>query len=383
MIPYGKHDIQKQDIEAVVEVLEHQFLTPGTQVPAFEKALCDYTGAAFAVAANSCTSGLHLACLAADIGAGDLVWTVPNSFAASANCARYCGADVDFVDINSSTFNIDVELLSNKLDFAASQGRLPKALIVVHFAGAVADMKSIHALCKAHNIIIVEDAAHALGAKYHDKPVGACAYSDMAVFSFHPVKSITSAEGGAVMTNDPVLAKRLSMLVKHGITRDTDQLLSSDEGDWYYEQQLLGFNYRLSDVHAALGLSQLTRLDDFTARRREIAAWYFSHLRELPLQLPDHTQLASSSWHLFMVQVDKRIRRHVFDQLRARGIGVNVHYIPVHWHPYYQRLGFYKGQFPVAEHYYEGAISLPIFVQLSEAELRYIVDTLSDVLATQ
>ncbi|MGY0564510.1 MAG: UDP-4-amino-4,6-dideoxy-N-acetyl-beta-L-altrosamine transaminase [Paraglaciecola chathamensis] len=377
MLPYGRHAVDQEDIDAVVNVLQNQFLTQGIAVPAFEKALCEYTHAQFALAVNSGTSGLHVACLAAGVGPTDLVWTVPNSFVASANCARYCAAEVDFVDINPLTRNICVEQLESKL---ARCKKPPKVLIVVHFSGASCDMQAIAALTEKYNIMLIEDAAHALGATYQGKPVGCCQYSDMTVLSFHPVKSITSAEGGAITTNDNNLLERLTLFAKHGITREPSLLDDKEQGAWYYEQHELGYNYRMSDLHGALGLSQLNKLDEFIQHRRKKAIVYVNALRALPVKLPNEEALASSAWHLFMIELLEHDRKQVFDELRARGIGVNVHYIPIHQQPYYQKLGFQTGDFPHAEQFYKGAITLPLFPAMTESEQRHVIDSLYEVL---
>lgn len=377
MLPYGRHTVDQDDIDAVVDVLQNQFLTQGSTVPAFERALCQYTQASYALAVNSGTSGLHVACLAAGVDSSDVVWTVPNSFVASANCARYCGADVDFVDIDPLTRNISIEGLKNKL---ANCSKFPKVLIVVHFAGESCDMQAISALTSMHNITLIEDAAHALGATYQDKPVGCCQYSDMTVLSFHPVKSITSAEGGAITTNDEELLKRLTLFAKHGITRELSTFETQDQGAWYYEQQALGYNYRMSDIHGALGLSQLNKLDAFIQHRREKAAVYLTALRPLPIKLPSEETLATSAWHLFMIELTTHDRKAVFDALRSRGIGVNVHYIPIHLQPYYQKLGFQKGDFPLSEAFYKHAITLPLFPTMSASQQQHVIDTLIDVL---
>ena len=377
MLPYGRHAVDQDDIDAVVDVLQNQFLTQGSTVPAFESALCDYTQAAHTLAVNSGTSALHVACLAAGVGPSDLVWTVPNSFVASANCARYCGADVDFVDIDPLTRNISIEGLKNKL---ANCSKFPKVLIVVHFAGVSCDMQAIAALTNRHNITLIEDAAHALGATYQDKPVGSCQFSDMTVLSFHPVKSITSAEGGAITTNDKGLLERLTLFAKHGITREPSSLEDKEQGAWYYEQQALGYNYRMSDIHGALGLSQLNKLDAFIQHRREKAAFYLKALRPLPIRLPSEETLATSAWHLFMIELSTHDRKAVFDALRSRGIGVNVHYIPIHIQPYYQKLGFQKGDFPYSEAFYKHAITLPLFPTMTASQQQHVIDTLTDVL---
>lgn len=378
MLPYGRHQIDQGDIDAVTDVLKNKFLTQGDCVPAFEQALCDYTAADYAQAVNSGTSGLHIACLAAGVGEGDIVWTVPNSFVASANCAKYCGADIDFVDMDPVTRNISVALLQAKIESCET---LPKALIVVHFSGASCDMQAISTLTRKHNISLIEDAAHALGGSYNGKPIGSCEYSDMAVLSFHPVKSITTAEGGAVITNDKKLHERLVLFAKHGITCDPQQLEAQDQGDWYYEQQELGYNYRLSDIHAALGISQLSKLDHFIQLRREKAAVYLQALKQLPITLPAESSLADSAWHLFMIELKEHDRRAIFDQLRAQDIGVNVHYIPIHLQPYYQRLGFAAGDYPNAERFYQYAITLPLFPGMTDAEQHNVIAALHEVLS--
>lgn len=377
MLPYSRHTVDQDDIDMVVDVLKNQFLTQGSSVPAFEKALCDYTQADYAIAVNSGTSGLHIACLAAGVGQGDMVWTVPNSFVASANCARFCGADVDFVDIDSQTWNLSVDALKRKL---AQSERLPKALVVVHFSGVSCDMQAIAQITREHNIILIEDAAHALGGTYQGQPIGSCQFSDMTVLSFHPVKSITTAEGGAVTTNNADLYHRLILFAKHGITRDENKLTDREQGEWYYEQHELGYNYRLSDIHAALGISQLRKLDEFIRLRREKAEVYLDTLIELPLKLPMQASLAHSAWHLFMVELTVHNRRRIFDRLRELGIGVNVHYIPIHLQPYYQRQGFKEGDFPQAELFYSRAITLPLFPSMTADEQKLVIDTLHDVL---
>lgn len=380
MIPYGKHIIEQDDIDAVVSVLRNEFLTQGAQVPAFEKALCDYTGASYAVAVNSGTSGLHIACLALDIGPGDIVWTSPNSFAASANCALYCGAEVDFIDIDAETRNMSVSALEEKLAQSERQNTLPKAIVVVHFSGLCCDMKAISTLAHRYGVKVIEDAAHALGGRNREgNKIGQGNHSAMTVMSFHPVKSITTAEGGAVLTNDAELAKRLRLFASHGITKDAALLPPGHESEpWFYAQQHLGFNYRLSDLHAALGLSQLTRLDEFIAGRKARAAEYQEALSTLPLTLPKWDE--NSAWHLYVVELQQHNRTEVFNTLRERGIGVNVHYIPIHWHPYYQKLGFSMGQFPIAEQYYERAITLPLYPDLSADNQKEVVKVLKEVL---
>ena len=380
MIPYGKHTIDDADVDSVVDVLRNQFLTQGTVVPRFEQALCEYTGAGFATAVNSATSGLHIACLAAGVSEGDWVWTVPNSFVASANCARFCGAHVDFVDIDAKTRNLDVHALAQKLQLAAQQQRLPKALIVVHFAGLSCDMQTIHQLCKVHDIVIIEDAAHALGGDYQGRKIGCCEYADMAVLSFHPVKSITTAEGGAVLCNDVAYSSKLQLYAKHGITRDPALMQGQSHGPWYYQQIALGYNYRLSDLHAALGVTQLQKLDQFIAKRRMLAARYREQLADLPLILPCTESYADSAWHLFMVELTQHARLSIYQALHELDIGVNVHYIPIHLQPYYQALGFKAGDFPHAEHFYQHALTLPLFPSMTESEQDQVISALRQVL---
>lgn len=382
MIPYGKHCIDQSDIDAVVDVLENQFLTQGQMGPKFEQAICDYVGAEYCTVVNSGTSALHIACLAAGVGQGDLVWTSPISFAASANCARYCGADVDFVDIDPITRNICTDKLAAKLSWAQQNNRLPKAIVVVHFTGASCDMQAIRALTKPLEIVLIEDAAHALGATYQGRNIGSCQYSDMAILSFHPVKAVTTAEGGAVTCNNAHYSKLLGLYAKHGITRQDLINPKEHEGEtWFYEQQLLGYNYRLSDIQAALGLSQLQKLDDFITKRREQAAFYDQALSALPLKLPDVPAYTDSAWHIYVVELLQHDRKKVFQALQAKRIGVNVHYIPIHLHPYYQELGFKPGDFPVAEKYYKMALTLPLFPTLSREEQEYVVQSLKEVLS--
>jgi UDP-4-amino-4,6-dideoxy-N-acetyl-beta-L-altrosamine transaminase len=380
MIPYGKHLVDEDDVDAVVEVLRNQFLTQGTVVPQFEQALCEYTGANHCVAVNSATSGLHVACLAAGVAAGDSVWTVPNSFVASANCALYCGATIDFVDIDPLTRNIDISALETKLQHAATQNCLPKALIVVHFSGLSCDMQTIQKLTQLYSIVLIEDAAHGLGGSYQQSKIGSCVYSDMAVLSFHPVKSITSAEGGAVLTNQSQLYQKLQLFAKHGVTKDPSQYQGENHGPWYYQQLELGYNYRLSDLHAALGLSQLNKLDVFIQKRSELAKVYDNALADLPLKLPVEEPQFKSAWHLYMVELTQHDRQHVYQQLHDKGVGVNVHYIPIHLQPYYQQLGFKQGAFPVSEHFYQNALSLPLFPSLTDTEQAKVIAVLHEVL---
>ncbi len=380
MIPYGKHLVDDDDIDAVVDVLRNQFLTQGTVVPQFEQALCEYTGAKHCVAVNSATSGLHVACLAAGVVAGDLVWTVPNSFVASANCALYCGASIDFVDIDPLTRNIDISALAIKLQHAANQNRLPKVLIVVHFSGLSCDMQSIRNLTQMYSIVLIEDAAHGLGGSYQQSKIGSCAYSDMAVLSFHPVKSITSAEGGAVLTNQSQFHEKFKLFAKHGVTKDPSQYQGENHGPWYYQQLELGYNYRLSDMQAALGLSQLKKLDTFIQKRSEIAKLYDKQLANLPLKLPCVDPQSQSAWHLYMVELTQHDRQDVYQQLHDKGVGVNVHYIPIHLHPFYQQLGFKQGDFPLSEHFYQNALTLPLFPSLTDGEQTKVIEALYEVL---
>lgn len=381
MIPYGRQDIVEADIDAVLAVLTSDFLTQGPMVPAFEARLCEITGAAHGVAVNSATSALHIACIALDVGPGDLVWTAPTTFAATANCARLCGADVDFVDIDPDTFNLCADALEAKLTQAKAQGRLPKVLLPVHMCGQSPDMTRISELARAHGIAIVEDASHAIGARYRGAAVGGCAYSDITVFSFHPVKIVTTGEGGVAMTNDPVLARRMSELRSHGITRDPERMRFVPDGPWYYEQIDLGPNYRMTELAAALGASQLDRLTDYVARRHTLADAYDTQLSGLAVDLPKRMTDCYSSFHLYVVRLkDAALRRPVFEHLRASGIGVNVHYIPVHLHPYYRDLGFGPGAFPKAEDYYARAISLPLYPGLSDADQRTVVAALAEAI---
>lgn len=379
MIPYGRQLISEDDIAAVEAVLRSDWLTQGPAVPAFEAALCEHTRAAHAVAVSSATAALHLACLAAGVGEGDRVWTSPNTFVASANCALYCGASVDFIDIDAHTLNMDMVLLARKLAAAAQAGALPKVVIPVAFSGCSCDMLALQHLARQYGFVVIEDASHAVGASYCGQPVGCGAYADMTVFSFHPVKIITSAEGGVVLTARPEWAERLRRLRSHGITRDAATMTAVSEGDWYYQMLELGFNYRMTDMQAALGLSQLSRLDDFLARRRELARRYPELLAGLPLTLPPPSE--ESAWHLYVVQLhDAACRKPVFDGLRTRGIGVNVHYIPVHLQPYYQAQGFVRGYCPVAENYYQHAITLPLHAGMTDAQQDEVVSVLRELL---
>lgn len=381
MIPYGRQDISDADIQAVVDVLHSDFLTQGPAVPAFEKAIANYCGAEYAVAANSATSALHIACLALGVGKGDVVWTTPITFVASANCALYCGAQIDFVDIDPRTYNLSVEHLAEKLVRAAKLGRLPKVVIPVHLCGQSCDMSGIYKLSQQYGFKIIEDASHAIGGKYVGEPIGNCRFSDITVFSFHPVKIITTGEGGMAMTQDAQLAKRMQLLRSHGITREAADMTHAPDGPWYYQQIDLGFNYRMTDMQAALGLSQMQRLDEFVTKRHAIAKRYEDLLTDQPVITPCQLTDSYSSLHLYVIRLKlKKIvstHRQVFETLRAAGIGVNLHYIPVHTQPYYQMLGFKTGDLPEAERYYAEAISLPMYPGLTEEQQDQVVEALN------
>jgi UDP-4-amino-4,6-dideoxy-N-acetyl-beta-L-altrosamine transaminase len=379
-IPYGRQDISPADIEAVIAVLKSDWLTQGPQINAFETALAQYCGAKYAVAVSSATAALHLACLAAGLGSGDTLWTSPITFVASANCGLYCGAKVDFVDIDPHTYNLSVSALEQKLAIAAQRGTLPKVLIPVHLAGQSCEMAPIAALAQRYGITVIEDASHGIGGQYQGNPIGNCQYSTMTVFSFHPVKIMTTGEGGAILTNEPEIYQRLLRLRTHGITRDPQQMIGHSHGPWYYQQLDLGYNYRLSDLHAALGCSQLQRLGEFVAQRQFLAQRYNQFLGDLPLTLPAQHGDTASSWHLYIIRLKLDqigcSHREVFEALRAAGIGVNLHYIPVHTQPYYQQLGFRWGEFPAAEAYYREAISLPLYYGLTVEQQDYIIQVL-------
>ena len=380
MIPYGRQTISEADIAAVVRVLQSDYLTQGSQVPAFESSLKNYCGAAHAVAVCNATAALHIACQALGLGKGDILWTTPITFVASANCALYCGATVDFVDIDPHTLNLSIPRLAEKLAAAQVSGCLPKIVIPVHLCGEPCDMAALHQLSQQYGFKIIEDASHAVGASYQGGKVGNCRYSDITVFSFHPVKIITTAEGGACLTNSPELADTLARLRSHGITRNPDEMTHEPDGAWYYQQIELGYNYRMTELQAALGVSQMTRLDEFVARRHALADRYDALLADLPLTLPHRNPNNRSALHLYPVQVQPesgKTRQQVFDYLRAHGIGANVHYIPVHTQPYYrQHFGFKTGDFPAAEAYYAGAISIPLYFSLREDEQDSVVATL-------
>lgn len=386
VIPYGRQEITEDDIAAVVAVLRSDFLTQGPQVPRFEKAVADYCGAGHAVAMNSATSALHLACLALGLGPGDLLWTSPITFVASANCGRYCGADVDFVDIDPRTYNMCPQMLEAKLQRAELAGRLPKVVVAVHLCGQPCDMRAIARLAERYGFRIIEDASHAIGGKYQGQPIGNCRYSDITIFSFHPVKIITTAEGGMAVTNNAELARHMALLRSHGITRDEKEMTHASDGPWYYQQIDLGFNYRMTELQAALGCSQLQRLDNFVAQRHKLAQRYDELLADLPVTCPWQHPDSYSGFHLYVIRLqrDELTSRHkaIFESLRTQGIGVNLHYIPVHTQPYYQRLGFKVGDFPAAEAYYREAISLPMFATLTEAQQIAVVEAVRRAIAS-
>jgi UDP-4-amino-4,6-dideoxy-N-acetyl-beta-L-altrosamine transaminase len=387
MMPYGRQDINQADIDAVTEVLRSDFLTQGPVVPMFEKAVADYCGAYRAVAVNSATSALHIACLALGVGPGDLVWTTPITFVASANCARYCGADVDFVDVDPRTYNLSPARLAEKLERAAAAGKLPKVVIPVHLCGQPCEMQAIHALSLKYGFRIIEDASHAIGGRYKNEPIGNCRFSDITVFSFHPVKIITTGEGGMALTNDPVLANKMVRLRSHGITRDPAEMNKAPDGPWYYQQVELGFNYRMTDIQAALGASQMKRLDELVAKRHALAENYNKLLEGLPVTAPWQHADSYSGLHLYVVRLDVKsmnaTHREVFERLRTAGIGVNLHYIPVYHHPYYATAGFDAHDFPEAERYYAEAISLPMYPALTEAQQIEVVKRLTTPIGHQ
>lgn len=380
MIPYGRQEITQADIDAVVDVLRSDFLTQGPMVPRFEQAVANHVGAEHAIAVNSATSALHIACLALGLGPGDWLWTSPITFVASANCGLYCGAKVDFVDIDPRTYNLCPNALEKKLELAERAGRLPKIVVPVHLCGQPCDMAAIHALGERYGFRIIEDASHAIGGKYRDEFIGNCRYSDITIFSFHPVKIITTAEGGMAMTNDARLAEQMSLLRSHGITRDPGLMTHEPDGPWYYQQIDLGFNYRMTELQAALGVSQMKRLDEFVARRHTLARRYNEMLAGLPVITPWQHPDSYSGLHLYVIRVNPAQtggrQLNVFENLRSQGIGVNVHYIPVHTQPYYRNLGFEPGDFPQAESYYAEAISLPMFHGMTEAQQDAVVEAL-------
>lgn len=384
MIPYARQDITEDDILAVIAALRSDFLTQGPAVPAFEHAVATQCGAKHAIAVNNATSALHIACLALELGPGDILWTTPITFVASANCGLYCGARVDFVDIDPRTYNISVECLEEKLVQAEIEGTLPKVVVPVHLCGQPCDMQTIHALGQKYGFRIIEDASHAIGATYKGEPIGGGRYSDITVFSFHPVKIVTTGEGGIAVTNAPELASRMALLRSHGITRDPNLMTHPADGPWYYQQITLGYNYRLTDIQAALGASQLQRLDAYIARREKLARVYDEALADTPVTIPWQHPYGRSAWHLYVIRLrlgeGAAAHRAVFDALRAAGIGVNLHYIPVHLQPSYRAMGFCEGQFPEAERYYGEAISLPLYPLLSDQHQEQVITELKRAL---
>lgn len=384
-IPYGRQNITEEDIDAVVNVLKSDYLTQGPKVPEFENAIKEYCNVEYALAMNSATSALHVACLALNVGQGDIVWTTPITFVASANCALYCGATVDFVDIDPRTYNLSIQSLEHKLEAAKEQDKLPKVVIPVHLCGQPCDMERIYQLSKKYGFSIIEDASHAIGGKYKNQPIGNCQYSDVTIFSFHPVKIITTAEGGVATTKNEELAQKMDLLRSHGITRDSDLMTHEPDGPWYYQQVDLGYNYRMTEMQAALGVSQIKRLSSITKSRHEIANRYNEKLASLAVIVPFQIQEAYSGLHLYVIRLKldeiKPTHLEVFKALRAANIGVNLHYIPVHLQPYYkEHFGFKLGDFPQAEQYYEEAISLPLYPDLSIESQDRVVCTLKSIL---
>ncbi|MDO6507249.1 UDP-4-amino-4,6-dideoxy-N-acetyl-beta-L-altrosamine transaminase [Colwellia sp. 4_MG-2023] len=384
MIPYGKQEITQADIDSVVEVLKSDFLTQGPQVPAFENALTTHAGAKYAFAMNSATSALHVACMALDLGSNDWLWTTPITFVASANCGRYCDANIDFVDIDEATYNLCPKKLKQKLEQAKIKNCLPKVLVAVHLCGQPCDMKAIKALADEYGFAIIEDASHAIGGKYFDEPIGNCHYSDITIFSFHPVKIVTTAEGGAALTNNKALADKMALYRSHGITRDENLMTEPSHGGWYYQQVALGYNYRMTELQAALGVSQMKRLDKFVAARHKLAERYNQLLAPLPVTTPFQIDNSYSGLHLYVIRLNLEnislTHKEVFEQLRENGIGVNLHYIPVHLQPYYCQFGFKEGDFPLAEQYYKEAISLPMFHTMSTEQQDKVVQVLHKII---
>lgn len=383
MIPYGKQDIDKSDIKSVIDILKSDFLTQGPQVPLFEKTVSDYCGSKFGIAANSATSALHIACLSLNLGEGDWLWTSPNTFVASANCGLYCGAKIDFVDIDPMTYNLCTNKLEKKLIKAKRNNNLPKIIVPVHFAGQSCDMKKIFSLSKDYGFKIIEDASHAIGGKYLNNPIGGCQYSDITVFSFHPVKIITTAEGGLATTNSKTLSNRMKLFRSHGVTRDPELMTKKSEGDWYYQQLDLGLNYRMTDLQAALGISQMKKLDKYVQKRNILKKRYDSLLCDLPIIRPYQSKKVYSAFHLYPIQIDKvktsLTRSKVFELLRKKNIGVNVHYIPVHTQPYYLKMGYMYGDFQNSETFYENAITLPLYSKMSFEEQDQVVNSLVSI----
>ena len=384
-IPYGRQDIRDSDVDAVVAVLKSDFLTQGPVVPRFEKAVASYCGVGHAVAVNSATSALHIACLALGLGTGDLLWTSPITFVASANCALYCGADVDFVDIDKDSYNLSPVALEKKLEEAERAGRLPKVVVAVHLTGQPCDLAAIHILALRYGFSIIEDASHAIGGRYLDEPIGNCRYSQITVFSFHPVKIVTSAEGGMAMTNDPELARKMALFRSHGITRDADTMTHEADGPWYYQQIELGYNYRMTELQGALGLNQMSRLDEYVSKRHQLASRYTEALGNLPVTTPWQNPNGYSGLHLYVIRLrlDNLTKSHrvVYETMQKQGIGVNLHYIPVHLQPYYQRMGFRFGSFPQAEAYYAEAITLPMFPTITDVQQEEVITALRRAVA--
>ena len=385
MIPYGRQEITEEDISEVEKVLRSDFLTQGPIVPKFEQSVANYCGVSHAIAVNSATSALHIACLALDLGPGDLLWTSPNTFVASANCGRYCGADIDFVDIDPKTYNMCVDALSEKLIHAEKLGKLPKIVVPVHFAGQPCDMLKIHELSKRYGFKIIEDASHAIGATYNQIKVGSCTHSDITVFSFHPVKIITTAEGGMTLTNDKDIADKITRLRTHGITNDKTKMKQQHENEiWNYQQIDLGFNYRMNDIQAAIGLNQLKRLDQYVKRRHEIAEYYDAEFKNLPIIKPWQAPYVYSSYHLYpiliKINLDIKSQRQVYNELIENNIAANMHYIPVHRHPYYENLGFKKNDFPIAEKFHQEAISIPMYAILQDEHQEHVIKVLKKVM---
>ena len=380
IIPYGRQSITDEDISAVVKVMQSDYLTQGPVVRDFEESVADFVGANYAVATNSGTSALHIACLALGLGVGDWLWTTPITFVASANCGLYCRAELDFIDIDPQTWNISIERLREKLNSAKREGKLPKVLVAVHLCGLSCDMAAIAELSKEYGFSVIEDACHAIGGKYCDEPIGNCMYSDISVFSFHPVKNMTTGEGGMATTNDRKLFESMLLLSSHGITKEPVEMEGVPDGPWYYQQLELGFNYRMTEFQAALGISQLSRLDNFITKRHQIADRYDRLLQNLPVQLPFRTNEIYSGLHLYVIRVKAKDHREIFELLHQSGIGVQLHYIPVHTQPYYQKMGFSVGDYPEAERYYAEAISLPLYPDLKEEQQDQVVAMLKEVI---
>jgi len=382
MIPYGKQNISPADIQAVIDVLHSDFLTQGPAVPAFEMAVQKYTGVKHAIAVNSATSALHIACLALGLSEGDWLWTTPNTFVASANCGRYCGANVSFVDISPQTYNLDPQALQQKLEIAHYKNQLPKIVVAVDFAGQPCDWRALRKLANEYGFFLIDDASHAIGSRYLDTPIGSGEYADLTILSFHPVKIITTAEGGMVLTNSTNIANHLRRLRSHGITRDPTEMTIPADGAWYYQQIELGLNYRMTDIQAALGISQLSRIDEFVAERRRLAKQYDEELKACSLTIPYQHPDAFSAYHLYPIVLDDVTKKlFIFNALRDADIGVNVHYIPVHTQPYYQALGHRTGDYPIAESYYNGTLSLPLYPSLTDDEQNHVIQTLKAALS--